>query len=438
MKRITPLIAAALLSACTATVPGGAPPESGSAASLAPPVAPAVELVADVERAVPADASIEETVEGLTAFSHELHEDVAAPSVNTVISPFSIALAFGMARAGAVGETADEIDQVLHFTPEVHEALNALEQDIVPGDSPPPLPQPGAERDPDAPPQPPVVAVANGLFVQEGVEVKRPFLEILARQYGAGVRTVDFQGGTAKPAIDAWVREQTAERIQKLFDQIPPLTRVVLANAIYLKADWQTPFVKEPLADGPFTRADGTVVNATMMRRVDEEMRYAEGEDWQAVEIPYAGGELAMWVIVPAGDRSPGELLAPEVLAEVGSGMKDGVVELELPKWDFATNLDLVPPMTALGMEVPFDLEADFSGMTDLDLFIEQAVHRANITVDEWGTEAAAVTGLSFPASGPPEPDVVVHADHPFAFVIRHTATGTPLFIGQVADPTAD
>jgi serpin B len=118
--------------------------------------------------------------------------------------------------------------------------------------------------------------------------------------------------------------------------------------------------------------------------------------------------------------------------------MTDGVVELELPKWDFATELDLKPELTALGMELPFDPGADFSGMTDLDLFIEQAMHRANITVDEWGTEAAAVTGLAFPSSGPPEPDIVVHADHPFAFLIRHTATGTPLFIGQVADPTAD
>ena len=155
------------------------------------------------------------------------------------------------------------------------------------------------------------------------------------------------------------------------------------------------------------------------------------------MEIPYAGDELAMWVIVPERDGSPAELLAPEVLAEVESGMQDGVVELELPRWDFSTDLDLKPPMTALGMELPFG-DADFSGMTNLDLFISQAIHRANITVDEWGTEAAAVTGIGFAESGPPEPDIVVHADHPFAFVIRHTATGTPLFIGQVADPTAD
>ncbi|MDQ3493489.1 MAG: serpin family protein, partial [Chloroflexota bacterium] len=383
MKRIASLLAVTLLSACTVTVPGGAPPESRSAGSPVPP--PATALMANVARVAPAEASVDRTVAGLLAFGHDLHERTAEPATNTVISPFSIALAFGMARAGAVGDTAGEIDQVLHFPPDLHEGLNALEQAIVSADGPPPAPEPEATRDPRADPQPPVVAVANGLFVQEGVEVKPPFLDILAGQYGAGVQVVDFQDGTAKAAIDAWVREQTAERIQKLFDQIPPLTRVVLANAVYLKADWQTPFLKEPLEEGPFTRTDDSVVTATMMRRVDEGMRYAEGDGWQAVEIPYAGDELAMWVIVPERDGSPAELLAPEVLADVGAGMKGGVVELELPKWDFASDLDLKPELTALGMELPFDPAADFSGMTDLDLFIGQAIHRANITVDEWG-----------------------------------------------------
>ncbi|MDQ3553428.1 MAG: hypothetical protein M3395_03335, partial [Chloroflexota bacterium] len=258
MKGIASLLAVTLLWACTVTAPGGAPPGSGSA------VAPAAELVANVARAVPAEASADETVDGLLAFGHDLHDRVAEPSTNTVVSPFSIALAFGMARAGAVGDTAEEIDQVLHFAPQVHEGLNALEQAIVSADGPPPLPEPEAERDPRADPQPPVVAVANGLFVQDGVEVKQPFLETLAGQYGAGVQVVDFQDGTAKDAIDAWVREQTAERIQKLFDQISPETEVVLANAVYLKADWQTAFAKEPLEEGPFTRADGSVVSATM------------------------------------------------------------------------------------------------------------------------------------------------------------------------------
>ena len=452
MRLVASLIAAAVLSACTATTPGVAPgspsaasvpppnatPEPRAASSVPPSVAPAAELVADVARAVPADASVEGTVDGLITLGHELHDQVAETSTNTVLSPLSIALAFGMVRAGAVGDTADEVDAALHFTPEVHEALNALEQDIVSRDAPPPLRDPDAPRDLSEPPQPPVVAVANRLFVQEGVEVKRPYLEVLAGHYGAGVRVVDFGAATAKPAIDAWVREQTAGRIEELFDEVPPETQVVLANAVYLKADWQVPFTEGSIRSGPFTHADGTVVTVQMMGLLDERMRYAEGDGWQAAEIPYAGDQFAMWIIVPEREGSPTELLAPEVQSEIGSAMKEGSVLLEFPKWDFATDLDLKAMMIDLGMELPFEPAADFSAMTDLDLSISEVIHRANITVDEWGTEAAAVTGVGMAGSVPPEPDVVVLADHPFAFVVRHTATGTPLFIGQVGDPTAE
>jgi serpin B len=110
-------------------------------------------------------------------------------------------------------------------------------------------------------------------------------------------------------------------------------------------------------------------------------------------------------------------------------------VDLSMPCWDFATDLDLIPPLQELGMEVPFDQGADFSGML-LGVWLDQAVHRANITVDEWGTEAAALTGLAFPSSLPPPSDVTIRADRPFAFAIVDTNTGTPLFIGHVADPT--
>jgi serine protease inhibitor len=106
-----------------------------------------------------------------------------------------------------------------------------------------------------------------------------------------------------------------------------------------------------------------------------------------------------------------------------------------MPRWDFAIDLDLIPPLQELGMKAPFGAGADFSGMLP-GVWIDQAVHRANITVDEWGTEAAAVTGLGFNESGPPPPNVTIRADHPFAFAIVDTQTGAPVFIGHVADPT--
>ena len=211
----------------------------------------------------------------------------------------------------------------------------------------------------------------------------------------------------------------------------------MLANAVYLKADWAVPFAKEPTEDLPFTLADGSEIVVPTMQQLGT-MRSAEGEGWQAVELPYVGERLAMWVLVPTGDRAPSDVLTPDVLDAVDAGMADGVVELHLPRWDFDTTLQLMPVLQALGMHAPFDAAAaDFSQISGSPLWIGNSSHRATITVDEWGTEAAAVTGLGFAVSGPPQPDAVIHADHPFAFVILDTEVGVPLFIGQVADPSA-
>ncbi len=384
-----------------------------------------------VAREVPQDAPVEQTVNGLTKFGHDLYKVAAVPAKNTVISPLSIGYAFGMARAGAAGQTAVQLDQVFGFAASgPHAAFNDLDRQIGTVSVPPPRSSPGATRSPDAPPAPPVVAIANGLFVQDGLPVKDGFLQTLASQYGAGARI--FSSGQGAEQINAWVREQTAVRIDRLFDQLDPATRLVLANAVYLKADWRTPFAKNPTKDATFTRADGTTVVAPMMHQ-QESLRYASGQGWQAVELPYADSELAMRVIVPQGALTPAEVLSPETLTQVEAGLRGEWVDLFLPRWDFATNLDLLPALNTLGLTA---LD-DFSGMSQVGLTLDQAVHRANITVDEWGTEAAAVTGLAFTVSMPPEPQFVVRADRPFAFTIVHQPTGAPLFIGHVADPLA-
>jgi serine protease inhibitor len=397
---------------------------------------PAV-LTADVARAEPDAAAVDAAMAGLAQFAHDLYAAFGTPDENAVFSPLSIAVAFGMARAGAAGRTAEEIDAVLHFPADVHDAYGTLEQLLVTGDDPPPVPDRDTPRDASQPPQPPVVAIANGLFAQEGMTVKDEFLATLARSYGVGVHVVDFGEPTAKETIDAWVTEQTAERIEELFAELPATTRLVLANAIYLKADWQTPFVRNPIRAEPFTRIDGSTVEVQMMSELAG-FAYAAGDGWQAVELPYAESDLAMWIVVPDDVTDPAPLLSPATLDEIAAGLQPATVDLAMPQWDFATDLDLVDLLRSLGMEAPFG-PADFSPITDdADLFIDQAVHKANITVDEWGTEAAAVTGLAFAESGPPEPDAVVRADRPFAFVIRHLPTGAPLFMGHVADPTAE
>ncbi len=368
-------------------------------------------------------------VNGMTAFGAKLFDLVAEPTKNAVVSPFSIATAFGMARIGARGETAEQIDAVLGFPWNPHLALTRLAGDLVTTTAIPPKNK--EKRQAGDKPRPPVVAIANGLFVQRGVQLVREFVDTLAAQYGAEAQRVDFRADAEKQ-INDWVRRQTADRIEKLFDHLDPNTALVLANAVYLKADWAIPFMDEEPRPGNFRGPSGQLT-VPMMGGLDSR-RHGVGEGWQAVELAYAGDELAMWVLVPTGDAAPAELLAPKILTAVAKALTQKQVSLSMPRWDFATDLDLVPLLRRLGMVAPF-AAADFSGMLP-GVVIDQVVHRANITVDRWGTEAAAVTGLSALLSAR-QAEARVQVDRPFAFAVMHLPTKTPLFLGQVVDPLA-
>jgi serine protease inhibitor len=351
---------------------------------------------------------------GIADFGARLDQLSADQSDNWVASPLSIAYAFSMARAGAGGDTAAEIDRAFGFPATGRDdAFNAVTRQVVPAD------------------RRATVLIGNALFTQQGLPVGKPFLNTLAAQYGAGVYTVDFGSPDAAKTMNDWVRTQTADRIRKLFDQVDPDTRLVLANAVYLKAEWQQPFDRTDPAD--FRTAGGSIRQVPTMH-LETDLRYARGTGWQAVEVPYAHSDLAMWIMVPDGNGSPDSLLTADSMAAVGAALRPEYLELALPKWDFSTTIDLSGPLTRLGIRQAFSPAADFSGIQP-GLYIGQAIHRADITVDEQGTRAAAATGILMPTSARMPPATVVRADHPFAFAIVHRPTGVPLFVGHVANP---
>jgi serine protease inhibitor len=362
-----------------------------------------------VERATPpADAPVAEVAAGITRVGHELAE--RATTTNWVCSPLSLAYAFAMVRAGAGGETAAEIDRVFGFPGRgLHEAFNVITHEK-------------ADR----------VRVANGLFTQHGLPVGAAFLETLATHYGAGVHPVDFARDGAE-IINAWVHDSTAGRIPRLFDALSPATRLVLANAIYLKAEWRHPFAEGDTTHEHFAAAGGPV--RVPMMHLDADLAYAAGPDWQAVELPYKGADLAMRVVVPADDQAPDALLAPDLLAAVTRSLAPAYVGLAMPRFDYGSHIDLVRPLASLGLRTAFEAGADFGGIHP-GLRIDGAVQRATITVDEWGTEAAAATGLMMLTSMRQPPTTVVRADVPFAYAIVHPPTGVPLFAGVVGDPS--
>jgi len=377
-------------------------------------------------------------VRGMDLFGGDLAPLVGRSGTNTVFSPFSISTALSLVRAGASGPTATEIDRVAHYPSTGRDAsFSTLLHDIATTTAAPPVPtaSPSEDSGTGAPPRP-VVTIADGVFTQDEKQLSQSFVNTLSSSYGASVQTVDFTKPSANEVLNAWVTEHTAHRITKLFDQLSPGTQLVLANAVYLKAAWAIPFGHQDTTPAPFhTTTNATVQVPTMHQTLDQS--YAETRDWQAVELPYAGGTLAMLLVLPRTATDPTPLLHGATLEKARASLSGKLVELSLPTWKTTSDVDLLPILERLGIVTAFRPAADFSRIAP-GLFIGQAVHRATITVDEDGTEAAAVTAFGFvtgAVSGPPPVPVVMKLDHPFAYAVIDTKYGTPLFTGVVSNP---
>jgi serpin B len=339
---------------------------------------------------------------------------------NLVVSPDSVATALAMAGTGAHGLTEEQIGEVLRLEGLPFTSLGDLQKAIVE----------------DAP----EVKIATGLFAQSGLRLRPKFVGGLGEHFGAAPESLDFEGDPqgSLEAINSWAGEHTGGVIPKLFSELPPETRLVLADAVYLKALWQRRFAVSGSYDGPFYRKGGRT-QAKFMSRTGRTL-YAAGPDFKAVELPYRGSTLSMLVVLPVGE----ELAALERrLGETGlrgivAGLSPERVELSLPRFHIESETELAPALGALGMPDAFGDGADFSGITGAEhLKIDAVKQIADIRVDEKGTEAAAVTGVVVvPTSAEaPRRQVVFDADHPFLFFVRDDETGALLFAGRLADP---
>jgi serpin B len=351
-----------------------------------------------------------------------------------VFSPASIALALAMARAGARGETAAEMDRVLRrLGADDHaDAANALDAALN-GRS-------GTFKDGSGTSLEVALRIANTAFGQRGMAFEQTFLDALATRYGAGLHVVDYRADpeAARRAINGWVDERTERRIRELLAPgvISELTRLTLVNAVYLKAPWLTAFTKDATQPGPFTRPDGTTVQAQLMRRGGS-LPYAEGRGWRAVELPYVGGALAMTVIVPQDLAAFEAALDPDSLANLVQSLQLRTVDLAFPRFGIETQAGLADLLIELGMPLAFDPDhADFSGISATErLFISAVIHQANIDVDEKGTEAAAATAVVMDVTSIPADPVTLRVDRPFVFLLRDVPTGAVIFMGRVTDP---
>ena len=395
--------------------------------------AAAQELRSQVPRADADPAAAQGVRAAMDAFSADLYRVLAREKGNVILSPFSVEVALAMTRAGAVGDTASQMDRVLHaaLAKDLSAGFNAIDQALAKRPGKYKVGEQTLELE---------LGTANRIWGQKDFSFEAAFLDTLARDYGAGMQIVDYKTAheAARRTINDWVAARTKDRIK---DLIPPgvidaLTRLVLTNAIYMKAAWLHPF--DDAAPGSFHRMDGSVVQAQLMR-LSEALAYGAGGDYQAVRLPYVGG-LSMVVIVPAAGTldSLERSLDGAMLRRIANGLSSAQVTLSMPKFSFRSNALLKDALSEMGMDVAFSGRADFSGMTKQEpLMIADVIHQAFIAVDEMGTEAAAATAVVMRATSAPQRPVELRIDRPFLFLIQDDETGAILFMGRLVDPSA-
>ncbi|MBX3260950.1 MAG: serpin family protein [Labilithrix sp.] len=364
-------------------------------------------------------------------------EDPDHAGKDLFLSPHSVSTALAMTYAGARGENAAEMREALRFDlpdDRIHVAFNALDLAL----------ESRGEGADGADGEPFRLSVTNSIWGQKGAPFEAPYLDTLARNYGAGLNLVDFVNETeaSRRAINAWVEEQTEKRIKDLLPSgaIRPTTRLVLTNAVYFNAAWSTPFEPSLTRAEPFTKIDGASTDVQMMVS-SESRRYARGDGYEAVELPYQGYELSMLVIAPeVGSFATFEsaLTGGKVL-DILAGLEQKEVLLHFPKLEIEMDapISLVDPLKSLGMVQAFD-GGDFSGISaTMPLSVSDVLHKTFLKIDEKGTEAAAATAVVFDesaAADPPE-SIEVKVDRPFFTAIVDRQTKAIVFFGRILEP---
>ena len=316
-----------------------------------------------------------------------LLKELYAGGGNVMLSPASLALALGMAAEGAAGETLDQILAALG-TQDASELSGAVPEEI---------------------------SSANAAFAAQGLPLKGAYVDRLSEAYGAEWFELDAD---VVEKVNAWVAEHTDGLIDRLLSEAPdPQTGLILINAIAMDAKWEKAFKAYNTIEDVFHAPEGDVTVEMMYQQ--DFFDYVEKDGVQIIRLPYEGGKLEMWIALP------------------GEGAEKREVDLYLPKFDLTTENCLSDALKALGLEAPFGSDADFSGISEVPLKIDEILQKVRVQLDEEGTKAAAATAIVVACMALPQPEetVEMRVDRPFAFVIADGESGSVCFAGAIENP---
>jgi len=406
-RRIFVVLLVTLLSGCDVAGPGSD--------ATSPP---AIELTTAQRDVLDASG----TTFGLDLFA-AINEEKEAGK-NVIVSPFSVSTVLTMAMNGARDSTRRALKQAMGVTGHSMREINEAHRRLVGA-------LPGLD-------EAVTLQSANSLWRQNSYPVRTAFDDTLRSVFEAETRAVDFASPKAADRINGWVADQTEGMIETLVEDhdLDESTVLALLNALYFEAPWQESFDSEETRETSFTRPDSSEVRVTLMRRTDS-LRYFSTGRAKGVDLPYGNGAFRMTVIVPVEGTSARALstsLNETTWDRWIEGLETRMVQVRLPRFDVRVpRINLNGVFRELGLGIIFSPAANFSGLSPRDPRVKKALHKAAVAVDEDGTEASAATAVIFGESMPP----TVRADRPFLFAIREVQTGTLLFLGRVADPTA-
>ena len=348
-----------------------------------------------------------------TDYSLAFFRNVVAGSAaddNVFVSPYSAGVALSMLAEGAEGETREEIVKALGgstFAADVLEADSLVD-----------------------------VRSVNSAWVRSGFEVKKDYVSLLSKSYGAMIQTRNFSDPATVGAINRWCSDNTEGRIPEIIETISPDMVMFLINALYFKAPWETAFDESRTEDRAFHGSAGETLVPMMWAK--EKYRYAEYQGCQLVELPYSGGRYSMLVALPASGMSMDDAVSylSGAAYDAALGMLESrEVILTMPKFKFETDMVLNHVFNVMGVERAFSNAAQFGGISDASVAVDEIRQKCFVEVNEQGSEAAAVTSISVRVTSafPGKPAaVVMTVDRPFLFAIVDGAHDNILFMGRI------
>jgi serine protease inhibitor len=422
LRRLLPLLITCSLiaAACAPSAEpdtGDAEDDPGPGDAAADPARPAAQLVVDL-----ADDDAASVGRAVNAFGFDLLAQLPAADETTITSPLSVATMLAMVLAGAGGDTAAAMAEVLHLDDPRDVRIGALLDRLTDTDEV-------------------TLSVANALWAGRGVPFEDDYTRFARDVFDARVQDADLGDPATAAEIDSWVQEQTEGLIDGIAADLglpDPEVVLVLLNAVYFLGDWQTQFDPDRTGPHPFALPDGSQVDVPTMALAGQRFGYAEGDGFRMLRLPYGeSGRFGMEIVLPDGELGP-VLAGMDVdawAAAVEQLSERRVDLLALPSFELAWEAALPRQLSAMGMGQALSPGADFSPMTSHAVFLDSVVHKTFIRVDEQGTEAAAVTGGGMRTTSVPADLLTFEVDRPFAFTISDRDTGTILFLGTVTDP---